>query len=65
MTDKPYSISQTECSGCGACAELCPELFAWDEQNQQLIVLKDKADPETLQKARAYCPNDCIDLHDD
>ncbi len=62
---KPYSISHPDCSGCQACIEMCPELFAWDDVNEQVRPLHDCADPETIQKAMAYCPNDCLDYEDD
>jgi len=43
---------------------MCPELFAWDEINEVVIMRKDCADQESLEKAMAYCPNDCIDIDD-
>jgi len=52
-----------ECSGCGVCVELCPDVFRINE-------LTGKAEPiqvrvgknDVLLKALAYCPEKCISL---
>lgn len=56
-----YCVNATECCGCQACIELCPELFGWDEINEQVIVKRECASPDEVAQAMAYCPNDCIE----
>lgn len=56
-----YCVNTTECSGCQACVEMCPELFEWDDINEQVVVRREKADPEDVAQAMTYCPQDCIE----
>ncbi|MCK9240780.1 ferredoxin [Desulfocurvus sp.] len=58
------SIIQPQCSRCQACVEACPELFAWDEELGEVVVREDCADAPDLAKAVAWCPHDCIEVHD-
>lgn len=64
-TEKPYSIARCDCSGCQACIEMCPELFVWDDINEEVVLAQETADAEQLRQAMAYCPNDCIEVEDD
>lgn len=50
------------CSGCLACVETAPDVFAFDEDNNVAVVLKNPCDAESVRKAVAYCPDDCIEI---
>lgn len=61
---KCFSINLPLCHGCGACAEIAPELFAMDagcDRPRQLVI---EAPEEQVRQAMAYCPNDCIEIED-
>ncbi len=51
-----------ECTGCGACIELSPIFFAWDEYNERPILLQTIATQEDLEITINFCPGDCIAL---
>ncbi|BBD06881.1 ferredoxin [Desulfovibrio ferrophilus] len=63
-TQLEYCVNTTECSGCLACVEMCPDLFGWDDINEQVIIKKECADADEVAQAMAYCPNDCIESPD-
>lgn len=50
------------CSGCLACVEVAPEVFAFDDDNHVAVVLKNPCDAELARKAVGYCPDDCIEI---
>lgn len=52
------------CHGCMGCVELNPEIFEWDENNDQPHLLKGRASEEEIQEVIACCPKDCIFLAD-
>lgn len=52
------------CSGCGACHELAPEIFGWDEAEERPVLLQDEAPVEVLRKIMSYCPEDAIEAED-
>lgn len=54
-------IDQDECIGCEACVETCPEVFAFDEDEEKAIVIEG-ADPDAdcVDEAIASCPAECI-----
>lgn len=64
MPDTTCSIIQPRCSRCLACVEACPELFAWDETLGEVVVRPDCPGNPDIDKAVAWCPNDCIEVHD-
>lgn len=56
----PY-IVYSECIACGACEEICPEVFKLDENaGYALIINQGGADFEKIQEAMDNCPTDCI-----
>ncbi|WP_028575350.1 ferredoxin [Desulfonatronovibrio hydrogenovorans] len=54
-------LDQDECIGCEACVELCPEVFAFDEETEKARVIKEEGGPEEeIQEAIDTCPVECI-----
>lgn len=58
-------IDTEECSGCESCVELCPEVFAFDEDAEKAKVIKPKGGPEDcIEEAMDSCPEGCIHWED-
>ena len=56
----PY-IVYSECIACGACEELCPEVFTLDEEAGYAIVINQGgADFHIIAEAMDNCPTRCI-----
>ncbi|MBD3305787.1 4Fe-4S dicluster domain-containing protein [candidate division KSB3 bacterium] len=62
------SVNQEECISCGACIDLCPEVFQWDEENDEKAVASTNPVPEDVQEscreAAESCPTDAITLEE-
>jgi len=59
------TVIQGLCSGCGSCAELCPQVFAMDPDSEAAYVCGFSAeDCAGIQEAMVCCPEDCIDWTD-
>jgi len=57
MVDLDYDC----CIGCGACAEICPEVFEMDDRiNKARIIIFEVADQSCIEEAIAICPAECI-----
>lgn len=49
------------CIGCGACADLCPEIFGMDERLKKAHVIAFEAsDRRCIDEAIEICPVECI-----
>ncbi len=58
---KQVKIDQDECIGCGACVELCPDIFAFDDdQNKAFVTSPEEGNQECINEAIASCPVSCI-----
>ncbi|WP_320171320.1 ferredoxin [Maridesulfovibrio sp.] len=56
-------IDQIECIGCETCVELCPEVFALDEDGEKAEVIKEDAvDLDCVREAIDSCPVECISI---
>ena len=54
-------IVTEECIGCESCVEICPEVFAFDENEEKAYVILEEGGPEDLiQEAIDTCPTECI-----
>lgn len=62
MTGK-VTIDKEECIGCQSCVELCPEVFAFNDDEEKAFVVKpDGGDLECTKDAAAACPAACIHI---
>lgn len=51
------------CKACGACIELCPEVFYLDEVTEKAKERIDEVElSEALEQAVSICPTNCIEL---
>ena len=58
---KQVEIDQDECIGCGACVELCPDVFAFDDdQNKAFVIAAEGGSQDCIDEAIASCPASCI-----
>ncbi len=56
-------IDEEECIGCESCVELCPSVFAWDEDSEKALVIDGAdANADCLEEAIASCPAECIEV---
>lgn len=62
MTLVEVAIIRPCCSGCLACVELAPEIFAYDEDAHVATVLQNPCAEDLARRAAAYCPDDCIEI---
>lgn len=58
---KQVRIDQDECIGCGACVELCPDIFAFDDdENKAYVTVPEGGNQACIEEAVASCPVNCI-----
>lgn len=54
-------IDTEECIGCEACVEICPEVFAFDSDEEKASVIEGAdGDAACVEEAIASCPSECI-----
>jgi ferredoxin len=54
-------INFDDCIGCGACVDVCPEVFSLNEAIGKVLVLNPQGCPEErIQEAMDLCPVHCI-----
>jgi ferredoxin len=56
------TVNKDLCSGCGACPELCPEVFAMGDDEKAHVVGPDKCGTCDCQVAVDSCPEQAITL---
>lgn len=58
-------IETEECIGCESCVELCPEVFAFNEEEEKAsVTLPEGGDEECIDEAISTCPVECIHWSD-
>lgn len=58
---KAVYLVEDECTGCGLCEEICPDVFKLNEETDTAQVIKSEGGPEDLiQEAIDSCPAQCI-----
>jgi ferredoxin len=56
-------IDTYECNGCGSCVEICPDVFAMNDEGDKAVLLEsDAAVTDKVEEAAAYCPQKCIEF---
>lgn len=64
MGKRVYLVEE-ECTGCGMCEDICPEVFVLNEETNIAEVIKPEGGPEDLvQEAIDACPVECIHWED-
>ncbi len=61
---KPFTLNTIPCHGCGACAEVAPELFGMDPSTDMPFQRVPEGPEEAIRQAMAYCPNECIEIEE-
>lgn len=54
-------VNPDECIGCGVCAQICPEVFQFDEQAGKAKVVKPEG-ADCASEAAESCPVSCITI---
>ncbi|MDR3568844.1 MAG: ferredoxin [Syntrophobacteraceae bacterium] len=55
------SLDEECCVGCGACAELCPEVFEMSEDGEKAhVIFPEGGSVGCVEEAIDTCPNGCI-----
>jgi ferredoxin len=58
---KQVVIETEECIGCESCVELCPEVFAFNEDEEKAYLkLPQGGDEACIEEAISTCPVECI-----
>lgn len=53
-------IDVDECMGCESCVELCPDVFAMDDDGEKAVVTNPDSSDECVDEAIDSCPAECI-----
>jgi ferredoxin len=54
-------VDEECCTGCGTCAELCPDVFEMDDETEKArVILPEGGKEECIEDAIDSCPESCI-----
>ena len=59
------AVDAETCTGCGLCVDICPDVFAFDDEGNIAVVIADPIPTdaeETCQDAADDCPVDAISI---
>lgn len=60
---KKVVIDRDECIGCETCVELCPKVFALENDGEKAEVIKEDAvDLKCVEESIDSCPVECISI---
>lgn len=62
---KEVLLSPGDCSGCGACTELAPDIVGWREGDERPFLVSDVAPDGVLTELMAFCPEGCFEGGDE
>ncbi len=62
---KRIVIDEDECEGCETCVELCPNVFAFDDDAQKARVIDPESKEDCVEEAMDSCPVECISWEED
>ena len=54
------TVDLSECNGCGACVDACPEVFRFNDAGFVEVIELPQYPREAVDEAIMYCPEDCI-----
>jgi len=59
---KKITLDSEECIGCQSCVEICPKVFAFNEDEDKAYVIDEDADDSDgcAEEAAGACPVGCI-----
>lgn len=57
---KELMINTSECTGCGLCAQLVPDVFSLGDDNLAKVTNQSGANADAIQEAIDSCPVTCI-----
>ena len=58
-------VDRDECTGCGNCVDIAPDVFELDDEGISTVTNPEGADLETIREAADSCPLDCITIEED
>ncbi len=62
---KTVYLVEEDCIGCGMCQDVCPEVFALNEDKNVAEVIKPQGGPaDLIDEAIESCPVECIHWKD-
>lgn len=63
---KVIKIDEEACLGCESCVELCPNVFALNEEGDKAVVIKpDEGLTDCVSEAIETCPVECISCEEE
>jgi ferredoxin len=66
VAEKIPVLDEEACIGCGACEEICPEVFRMNESlGFALVINPGGADVDKIEEAIEACPVNCITWSED